>query len=184
MSNVIAELIKGRRTIHNFKPEPVPAKEMIVSAIDHAIWAPNHRMTEPWQFHLIGSETKDRICRLNAELVRGKHGDKAAEGKLKRWSEIPGWLLLTCERSDDQLREREDYAACCCVAQNLMLYLWNEGIGVKWTTGDVIRTEEFYQIVNADMTSTSVVGLFWYGYFDKLPPARRKPVAEVLFELA
>lgn len=183
MTSSINELIKSRRTIHNFKPDPKPSVDVIKSAIQHAVWAPNHHLTEPWQFHLIGDETKEKICQLNAELIRTKLGDKAAEAKLKRWQALPGWLLLTCPRSDDDLREQEDYAACCCAAQNMSLYLWNEGIGVKWTTGKVIRDERFYQITNIDIASTFIVGLFWYGFADVVPPAKRKPLEEVLFDL-
>ena len=183
MTSSINELIKSRRTIHSFQSDPKPSIDVIKAAIEHAVWAPNHHITEPWKFHLIGDETKEKICRLNAELVRNKLGDNAAESKLKRWQEIPGWLLLTCPRSDDQLREQEDYAACCCAAQNMMLYLWNEDIGVKWTTGKVIRDPGFYEIVNIDMKSDFVVGLFWYGFADIVPPAKRKPLKEALREL-
>ena len=103
--------------------------------------------------------------------------------KLKRWRQIPGWLLLTCPRSDDELREQEDYAACCCAAQNMILYLWHEGIGVKWTTGEVLRDERFYRITHINIASTFIVGLFWYGFAEVIPAARRKPLEEVLFAL-
>ncbi len=183
MTRSIGDIIKSRRTIHRFKPASLPARELITAAIEHATWAPNHHLTEPWRFHLLGDETKEKICRLNAELIRAKLGDRAAETKLARWREMPGWLLLSCARSDDALREREDYAACCCAAQNMILYLWNEGVGVKWTTGPVIRDERFYRLTNIDMAARFIVGLFWYGFAELIPPARRKAPEEVLFEL-
>ncbi len=183
MTSPISELIKGRRTIHQFKPQPVPEHELIIEAIEHAIWAPNHKLTEPWRFHLIGRETSDKICQLNARLVEEQRGTKAAEVKLKRWQEIPGWLLLTCLRSEDEIQAREDFAACCCVAQNLMLYLWQAGVGVKWTTGEVTRDEKFFEIVNIDAATQSVIGLFWYGYAADIPQTTRKPLTDILFEL-
>lgn len=179
----LTQLIKERRTIHTFKTDSCPPVELIKTAVEHAVWAPNHHMTEPWQFHILGQQTKEKICQLNAQLVGEKQGEKAAQAKLRRWRDMPGWLLLTCARSEDELREREDYAACCCAAQNLLLYLWSLEIGCKWTTGEVVRTRSFYDIVNVDMRTSSVVGLFWYGYFDRVPPARRKPLSEVLTEL-
>ena len=70
---------------------------------------------------------------------------------------MPGWLVVTCELSDDALRRREDYAACCCGVQNFMLYLWRHGIGVKWTSGPVIRDPVFYDLIWVDPACEEVV---------------------------
>ena len=99
---------------------------------------------------MLGDDSKNQICLLNAELVHDKQGERAAEIKFKRWREVPGWLVLTCRKSDDEVTMRENYASCCCVAQNLMLILWDAGIGMKWTTGAVTRTRSFYDIIGVD----------------------------------
>ena len=170
----IADVILNRRTIHNFKPEPVPPVEEIQKAMDMAICAPNHHSTEPWRFYLLGNETKEKICLLNAEMIEAVRGEQAARIKLDRWREIPGWLLLTCTKSTNEIRAMEDYAACCCASENMMLYLWSIGIGVKWTTGGVTRDPRFYEILGVDPDKESVVGLFWYGYPDDVPQSSRK----------
>ena len=180
----IKDLIKSRRTIHQFKPEPKPDDAVIHSAIEHAVWAPNHYMTQPWRFYLLGDKSKNQICLLNAELVNEKQGERAAEIKFNRWQAIPGWLVLTCRTSDDEITMGEDYASCCCVAQNLMLVLWNAGIGMKWTTGAVIRTPAFYDIIKVNSKTEEVVGLFWYGFPAEIPAAERKPLDQVLTQLS
>ncbi len=180
MSLTISDTIKSRRTIHQFRADNVPSADEIRLAIEQAVWAPNHHLTQPWRFHLLGPETKESICHLNAELVREKKGEKAAEIKLRRWSEMPGWLLLSCENSEDELRQKEDYAACCCVAHNLSLILWENNVGMKWTTGAVTRDQRFFDIVQLDSRRHFVVGLFWYGYPADIPQATRKPVNEFL----
>lgn len=178
-----ADLISSRRTIHNFKSEPVPAKELILRAVDLARWAPNHRLTEPWRFYLLGRETAEAIARLNADLVTKEKGAAAGRAKLARWIDIPGWMVVTCARSDDPIRSREDYAACACGIQNLALYLWSEGVGVKWTTGEVTRSDDFYDLIWVDRYAETVVGLVWYGYAREIPRPSRKPVEEILVEL-
>ncbi|MFO1352299.1 MAG: nitroreductase [Gammaproteobacteria bacterium] len=177
-----AELIRTRRTIEEFKPEPAP-REALVKALDLARWAPNHRLTEPWRFYLLGRDTAQAIARLNAELVTNKNGPAAGRQKLERWLAMPGWLVVTCNRSDDALQAREDYAACCCAVQNFMLYLWSAGIGVKWTTGAVTRDPRFYDLIWVDPAAEEVVGLFWYGYPATIPQTPRKPLSEVMVEL-
>ncbi|MDX1653606.1 MAG: nitroreductase family protein [Candidatus Competibacteraceae bacterium] len=178
----VAGLLEGRRTIHDFRPEPVP-RETVLKAIELACWAPNHRMTEPWRFYLLGPETVAGIIHLNAQQIAAAKGPKVARAKAERWGRIPGWLVLTCANSDDPVQSREDLAACACAAHNLSLYLWSEGIGVKWTTGVVTRMAEFYDLIWADPQAETVVGMFWYGYPLEVPQTARRPVGEVLVQL-
>ena len=96
---------------------------------------------------------------------------------------MPGWFVLTCCKSDDPVRNQEDYAAFCCAIQNLMLALWNEKIGVKWSTGEVTRDKRFYDLLWIDQESETVVGLFWYGYAEDVPKATRKPCMQIITEL-
>ena len=182
VAEAVAETIRGRRTIHSFKPE-CPPFERIREAIDLARWAPNHHHTEPWRFLHAGPETKAKIVDLNARIVSEKKGRDAGEAKRLRWSEIPGWLIVACDRSDDMIRYKEDYAACCCAIQNLSLALWTHDIGVKWTTGAVTRDAEFYELLGLNRYDHTVVGLLWYGYFDQPPAQRRKDTDEILCQL-
>ena len=178
----VEELIKSRRTIYEFKPDQVPV-EKIKQAIDVARWAPNHHLTEPWHFYLLGPETVAAVIELNTKLAREKSGEQAANAKQKHWSKIPGWLVATCDKSPEPQRMQEDYAACCCAIQNMMLYLWNENIGMKWSTGKVTRDPRFHELLWIDPDAESVVGLFWYGYAEEIPKATRKQAAQITVEL-
>jgi nitroreductase len=92
-------------------------------------------------------------------------------------------FVLTSARSDDSLVERENYAACCCAAQNLMLYLWRQGIGVKWTTGSITRQQRLYDLLGIDSSEESLVGFFWYGVPKVVPTQKRRPVEEIVTQL-
>lgn len=182
MQHDIESIITSRRTIHNFKAEPVPV-DVLVTGLQAACWAPNHHTNEPWHFYLPGPQTKEAICQLNAELAVASKGEKAGQKKLERWRSMPGWLVVTSERSPDPVRDQENYAACCCVVQNLFLYLWNQGIGMKWSTGEVTRDPRFFELLDADPGHEQIVGLFWYGYPDEVPRMSRRPATESLTEL-
>lgn len=181
--NSIVDLITSRRTIHDFKMEPVPSPEILKQAIDISRWAPNHHLTEPWHIYLLGKETVSAVVELNTELIRQNDGEEAAAAKKARWSAIPGWFVVTCDRSSDDLRQQEDYAACCCMIQNILLFLWNVGIGVKWSTGKIIRDKHFYDLLWIDADAEFVVGIFWYGYAAEIPVMTRNPVEQIIIDL-
>lgn len=173
------ELLRARRTVHNFTGRPVP-DDLVLAAVESARWAPNHKLTEPWEFLLIGGETAAAISERNAEMLLETKGPAAAEHKLRRWKSMPGWMLLTCRRSVDAIRQQEDFGACCCAAQNWMLSLWAQGIGTKWGTGPVTRDPDFFRLVGVDPAQRFTVGLFWYGYPAEVPTSTRGDLGDSL----
>jgi nitroreductase len=177
-----ARILRGRRTIDQFIQTPVP-RELVLEAIEVATWAPNHYVSEPWRFILPGEETIARIVDLNATIVAEKKSPEHGEHKRRQWSEKPGWLIVTSPYNDDEVREREDYAACSAAVQNFMLYLWKAGVGTKWTSGPITRDKRFFEIIGVDRYAEFVVGMIWYGYPKITPAQSRKGLHEVLQEL-
>jgi nitroreductase len=175
------EVLRGRRSIDLFEPTPVPQSELL-AAVDAARWAPNHRLTEPWRFYPLGPRTRAAVIDLAVELDTAAKGERAGAARRARLEAIPHMFVLTTKRSADPLLEREDYAACCCAAQNLMLYLWRRGIGVKWTTGGITRQPRFYELLQIDERQEAVVGFFWYGLPKVVPTQRRREVGEIVSE--
>ncbi len=173
-----AEVLCGRRTIELFLQTPVPEK-LILAAIETATWVPNHHVTEPWHFYLLGKETKERCLDLCRDIVTDKKGAEAGEFKRQSWSQKPGWLVVTCQRSEDELLQRENYAACSAAVHTLMLYLWKAKVGSKWTTGDITRDSRFFDIIGVDEAQEFVVSLIWYGYPKLTPTQSRKDFSEV-----
>ena len=75
----------------------------------------------------------------------------------------------------------ENYAAVCCAIQNLMLVLWEAGVGTKWSTGIITRDDRFYDVLEIDRKQQEIVGLIPYGYPKKIPEPRvRKGLSQIL----
>jgi nitroreductase len=178
-----ASVLRGRRSIDLFAPDRVGV-DMLMAAIEVARWAPNHRLTEPWRFYVLGPAAMRAVVDLAVELEVAAKGERAGPIRRARLEAVPGMFVLTSARADDALLERENYAACCCAAQNLMLYLWRQGIGVKWTTGGITRQQRFHDLLGVDSLKESLVGFFWYGVPRVVPVQRRRPVEEIVTELA
>jgi len=177
----LATLLRGRRSIDLFEPKPVAAS-ILLEAIDVARWAPNHRLTEPWRFYLLGPATRDALIDLAVELETAAKGERVGAARRERLAAVPGFFVLTSRRSDEALLDREDYAACCCAAQNLMLCLWQRGVGTKWTTGGITRQARFYELLGIDAAKEQVVGFFWYGVPKVIPTQTRRALTDIVTE--
>lgn len=179
---LLAERIRGRRTVGLFLKQPV-ARKLILEAIEVARWAPNHHVTEPWHFYVLGEQSIAKAVELTRVITAEKKNEKAAEFKAAAAAERPGWLVVSCRRSDDALRQQEDYASCCCAIQNLMLYLSEAGVASKWSTGAITRDDRFYSQLGIDPAAESIVGLIFYGYPKITPEQKRRDVPEITTEL-
>ncbi|MEM9533160.1 MAG: nitroreductase [Pseudomonadota bacterium] len=179
----VAGLLKSRRTINFFSDQPVD-QQLIAQAVDCARWAPNHRLTEPWRFALLGPQSRAAVIDLAVKIAHETKGPEAANKRRERLAAVPEWLAVTCRRSDNALMDQEDYAATCCAVQNLMLALWSSGVGCKWTTGAVTRHPDLWPLLELKPDEHRMVGLIWVGYPDRVPESRRSPVDESFLTLS
>lgn len=177
----LAERIRSRRTTKLFLKQPVDRK-LILDAIEVARWAPNHHLTEPWHFYVLGSQKIQESVDLTQVVVTEIKNAKLGEFKAECAAAIPGWLVVTCDKSDDELQQLEDYASCACAIQNLMLYLSEAGVATKWATGPITRDVRFYELLGADPSAALVVGIIWYGYPKITPTQARQDVSSIITE--
>ena len=180
----LQELIADRRTIHDYRPEPLP-EGAVERAVTAAMAAPNHRMTEPWRFVRVGPQGRATLADISADLKGGP--DKLGENglrKLRAKMLDPAELLVVCQaRQANEDIAREDYAAVACAVQNAMLSFWAEGLGSKWSTGAVTTDERTYAALGVDPEKDEIVGFLWAGHAahrDLPTPRRRRSLAEVL----
>ncbi len=176
-----AERLRARRTVKLFLKRPV-SRELVLEAIEAARWAPNHHVTEPWHFYLLGPEAIRDSVELTRVVITERKGAKLGEFKAQSAAAVPGWLVVTCRSSDDELMQREDYASCCCAVQNFMLYLSAAGAASKWATGPITRDERFYDLLGINSNEEFIVGLIWYGYPKVIPTQTRKDVQDIVTE--
>ena len=183
---ILSDLIKSRRTRKPvfFNPQP-PSPILIKELIECARYAPNHHRTEPARFYLMNSSQIKLLGKLFGEVLAGDKSQKdfieKGKRKEKEWGNSPGILIVTCDTDPNGVLakkkpelNKEDYATCCCILQNLLLLLEAEGISAKWSTGPVWNHSEFNQTVGIESPQTeSVVALLFYGYSDQQVPERR-----------
>jgi nitroreductase len=122
--------IRTRRTHKAFGPEPVP-DQLLDEMLELARWAPNHNVTNPWRFRIIGPQARERL----------KHA-AGPEGAAKI-DRAPTLIAITAKRSaEDPVQEEEDLLATACAAFVVLLAAHDRGLAAYWRTPGVLRTPE------------------------------------------
>jgi nitroreductase len=182
----IREAILSRRTVQKYSTEPIP-EGCIERALECALRAPNHKLSNPWRFRRVGPKTRAEIVDLGVEIKREKCRAKGRELQQKSVEKIraklgnsPGLLIVSQVRSEDEFRSREDYAAVACAIQNLMLCLWGEGVGSKWASGKITRHPQTYELAKIDPRAEEIVAFIWVGHSSvELVESPRRPLEDV-----
>jgi nitroreductase len=183
--NVI-EAIRTRRTIHSCLPDILPL-ETLEWIIEAGTWAPNHHMTQPWRFTIVGQKTRQAMADLYAEIQAASlpiDADAATQSRtLEKAREkalmIPNLIVVTCVMDGSIEEQAEDFAAACAAVQNMQLAAWSEGIGTLWSTGRITRLPALHDLIGLK-EGQDLVGFLYLGYpAETTEPRPRKPVGDI-----
>src|SRR3954451_7199489 len=110
-----SEAIRERRSIRRFADRAV-AREEIESLIDAASLAPNHRLTQPWRFYVLGPEARYAygLALGNRKARKLEDADAAntmRETVAREHRALPCMIAVAVVNSDDPETREEDYAA-------------------------------------------------------------------------
>jgi nitroreductase len=125
----VSEAIRTRRTHKAFKPEPVE-RAVLDELFELARWAPNHNLTNPWRFRVIGPRALERL-----KVAAGPE----SAGKLDR---APTLVVCSCVLGGDEVQDEEDLHATACAAYIVLLAAHGLGMAGYWRTPEVMRSAE------------------------------------------
>jgi nitroreductase len=166
----VDDAIRTRRTHKQYGPEPVdPAT--LRELLELARWAPNHHLTQPARFRILGPETR---ARLEAAC-----GDKEAL-KLRR---APTLVLATAALGGDAHTDAEDLHATACAVYAILLGATSRGLASYWRSPSALDDPGIRNLLGL-APSESVVALIHLGAPAGDPPAKeRAPLAELVTSL-
>jgi nitroreductase len=125
----LEEAIRTRRTHKAYGSEPVD-RALLDELLDLARWAPNHHLTNPWRFRVLGPGALKRL--------KAAAGPEAA-GKLDR---APTLVAVSVVQTGDAVADEEDLCAAACAAYIVLLAAHGRGLAGYWRTPEVLRTPE------------------------------------------
>jgi nitroreductase len=127
MAGEVERAIRERRTHKAFGAEPVP-RAVVEELLELARWAPNHHLTEPWRFRVLGPGS---LRRLQAA------GGPTEAVKLER---APTLVVASCVLSGDAAQDEEDLHAVAAAVYAVLLAAHARGLAGYWRTPDVLLT--------------------------------------------
>ncbi len=167
----VEKAIRTRRTHKAFGPAAVD-REMLEELFELASWAPNHHLTNPWRFRVLGPEARERLMQL-AEAEK-----PGSAVKLRR---APTLVAVSALQSgEDAAQDREDLLATAVAAYLVLLGAHARGLAGYWRTVGLLSDPRGRAILEIPEQETPV-GLLYLGepVQEQRVPARA-PAAELV----
>jgi nitroreductase len=163
----VENAIRTRRTIKAFEPQPVE-RATLEDLLELARWAPNHHLTNPWRFRVVGPRALAALKRAAADLAQATAPDGAsleelgrvAAAKLER---APTLVVVSAKHSADPVQDEEDAHATACAAYNVLLGAHARGLAGYWRTPAVLRTDAGAEAVGLP-GDERFVGMLYLGH--------------------
>ena len=174
----VYEALYRRRMAWDFRDQPVP-RDALDRMLATAVWAPNHRLTEPWRFYILekGSAAAEKVAGLAYDFALQRSGNEqraaATRDSLLR---TPVLIYAYSTPGRDEEGTRENYASVCCAAHNMALAGVAEGLAVTWETGGPTRHPDLAETLGAE-ADWALATMLSVGYPAENPRSERTPVA-------
>jgi nitroreductase len=138
----ISDALRQRRSIKRFTGRVV-TREEIEQLLDAAVLAPNHRLTEPWRFHVLGPEARYAYgLALGERKARKIEDPEQARALRERVAQehraLPAMLVVAMVTNDNPEIRDEDYAATMMAVEHIALRALELGLGTAIRTGGVM----------------------------------------------
>jgi nitroreductase len=177
--------IETRQSIGRVRQDPVP-RELVEKILESSVHAPNHKMTEPWRFHVFIGKGRGEFARARAELARLQATAEGEEeeftaGRISRERKkafrAPVMIAVISKGGRDEVETLENYAACAAAVQNMQLTAHSLGLATIWRTGTFAYhpyMRDFFELEEND----KIVAYLYLGYSDMSErPRRREPAS-------
>jgi nitroreductase len=158
--------IRTRRTHKAFGPEPVP-RAQLEDLFELAAWAPNHHLTVPWRFRVVGPGALARL-----KEAAGPEG----AAKLDR---CPTLVVVSSHLDPDPVQAEEDLHATAVASYIVLLTAHARGLAGYWRSPGLLRGEGGRAAVGLP-DDERFVGLLHLGHGRQERPAPPRPSTETI----
>ncbi len=175
----VYQALYQRRMAWAFREEPV-SREALDRMLATAVWAPNHRLTEPWRIFVLekGSDAMEKVAGLAYDFsMQRNNNEQRAAATRQSMVDTPVIMYVYYTPGRDEEGTKENYAAVCCAAHNMALAGVAEGLAVTWETGGPTRHPDLGKTLGAE-EDWMLATMLSIGHPAGKPESERTPVEE------
>jgi nitroreductase len=179
----VLEAIRDRRSIKKFSERPV-TREEIEELLEAAAMAPNHRLTNPWRFYVLGPEARHAyglaLGTRKAKKIEDPEAARAMRDNVaNEHRALPGMIVVAMVETENAEQREEDYAATLMAVQNLSLAALELGLGTHIKSGGIMSDPAARAAARVPDTER-IVAVVNVGVPSEVPgPKVRKPAADL-----
>lgn len=163
-----------------FSDRPV-TREEVESLLEAAALAPNHRLTQPWRFYVMGPGARrayglalgERKAKKQEDPERGR---AVRDATAQEHRDLPLMIAVAVVNSDDPEVREEDYAAAMMAVQNMALAAVELGLGTHIKTGGVM-SDPAARAAAGVRDNERIVAIVNVGTPAELPPIKKREPA-------
>jgi nitroreductase len=148
----VEKAIRTRRTHKAFASQPV-APAVLDELFELASWAPNHHLTSPWRFRVLGERTRARLMAL---------AESEQAGSAVKLQRAPTLIAVSAMQGTDPRQDREDLLATAVAAYLVLLGAHARGLAGYWRTVALLEDPRGREILGVGPDETPV-GLLYLG---------------------
>ena len=198
-ADAFESLIKGRRSIRRYGPEPVD-DAVLDSILEAATWAPSAHNRQPWRFVVLTEASqREALATRMGDLLRAARladGDEPADVEAdatRSYNRIAGAAaaivaFLTLEDMDAYPDERRSHAeemmavqGVAMAVQNILLAAHTHGLGACWMCAPLFCQEEVGAALGVPQHWRAQALITLGTPASRGKPANRRPVTDVVF---
>ena len=176
----VSDAIAQRRSIKKFQDRAVTRAE-IEALLDAAVLAPNHKLTQPWRFYVLGPVARRHYGLALGERKGRKLPDPDAANAMRdktaaEYEGFPALIAVAMVLSESPETREEDYAACMQAIANIMLTAMDRGLGTHMRTGAVMEDPAARAAVSV-REGERIVAIVSVGVPAEIPAPKSRQVA-------
>lgn len=144
--------IRTRRTHKAFGPDALDAATLD-ELFELARWAPNHHLTNPWRFRVLGERTRAGLMEL---------AEAAQPGSAIKLRRAPTLVVVSAQLDGEPAEDREDLLATAVAAYIVLLGAHARGLAGYWRTVPLLEQPSARELLGLD-AQESPVGVLYLG---------------------
>jgi len=177
------DAIHQRRSIKRFTARPV-SREEVERLLDAATCAPNHHLTQPWRFYVLGPLARHAYglalgARKARKLEDAEKASRVRETVASEHLALPCMIAIAVVANENAETAEEDYAAAMMAIENMALAAVDMGLGTHIKTGAVMADPSARTAVGLP-DNERIVAIVNVGEPAEVPPAKQRSPATAL----